>query len=51
MAEWVDKPEVIVRVATLDENPGDVPKAHIWTSHDRSWLAYGSDIPAFQEKP
>jgi ADP-ribosyl-[dinitrogen reductase] hydrolase len=38
MAEWLDKPQVIVRVATLDDNPGVVPVAHIWTSHDVEWL-------------
>jgi ADP-ribosyl-[dinitrogen reductase] hydrolase len=38
MAEWLDKPQVIVRVATLDEDPGVVPVAHIWTSHDVEWL-------------
>jgi hypothetical protein len=51
MAEWVDRPEVIVRVATLDEDPGVVPAAHIWTSHDRAWLATDGDIPAHAEKP
>ena len=38
MAEWFDKPQVIVRVATLDDNPGVTPVAHIWTSHDVEWL-------------
>lgn len=51
MAEWVDRPEVIVRVATLDEDPGVVPAAHIWTSHDRPWLATDGDIPVHAEKP
>ncbi|HBX37286.1 MAG TPA: aldehyde-activating protein [Pseudohongiella sp.] len=51
VAEWVDRPEVIVRVATLDEDPGVVPAAHIWTSHDRAWLATDGDIPAHAEKP
>lgn len=40
MAEWVDKPHVIVRVATLDDDPGMVPVRHIWRSHDVPWLAY-----------
>lgn len=40
VAEWLDKPHVIVRVASLDEDPGLVPVRHIWTSHDRPWLQY-----------
>lgn len=51
MAEWVGQPEVIVRVVTLDDDPGTDPEAHIWTSHDRRWLASGENIPAYPEKP
>lgn len=51
MAEWVAKPYVIVRVATLDDDPGVQPALHIWTSHDVSWLAYGAGIEAFAEMP
>ena len=40
IAEWLDKAHVIVRVASLDEDPGTVPVRHIWTSHDRAWLKY-----------
>jgi ADP-ribosyl-[dinitrogen reductase] hydrolase len=29
---------VIVRVGTLDEDPGIKPAMHIWTSHDVPWL-------------
>ncbi|WP_300651756.1 GFA family protein [Pseudomonas sp.] len=28
----------IVRVASLDQDPGARPAKHIWTSHDRPWL-------------
>jgi len=40
VAERVQQPHVIVRVATLDEDPGMRPVQHIWTSHDAPWLAY-----------
>lgn len=48
MAEWLDKPQVIVRVATLDDDPGTTPQAHIWTSHDVPWLK-ADDIARFSE--
>jgi hypothetical protein len=40
VAERPNQPHVIVRVATLDEDPGVIPEAHIWTSHDVPWLKY-----------
>ncbi|MDC7705032.1 GFA family protein [Vogesella indigofera] len=39
MAERAAQPHVIVRVATLDDDPGVSPQQHIWCSHDRPWLA------------
>jgi hypothetical protein len=48
MAEWLDKPQVIVRVATLDDDPGVTPQVHIWTSHDVPWLKT-DDIAHFSE--
>ena len=48
VAEWKAQPQVILRVATLDEDPGSRPVANIWVSHDKPWLAHGSDIPSFQ---
>ncbi|MBA2931446.1 GFA family protein [Pseudomonas sp. CCUG 57209] len=41
MAERRQQPHVIVRVATLDDDPGVSPTSHIWASHDVPWLAYG----------
>jgi hypothetical protein len=38
MAQRLAQPHVIVRVATLDDDPGMLPQAHIWTSHDVPWL-------------
>ncbi len=40
IAERGHQPHVIVRVATLDEDPGVRPTSHIWTVHDVPWLAY-----------
>lgn len=51
LAEWKNEDDVIVRVATLDEDPGTCAVAHIWLSHDAAWLADDSDIRLFQEAP
>jgi ADP-ribosyl-[dinitrogen reductase] hydrolase len=40
---------VIVRVATLDDDPGLKPAMHIWRAHDVGWLQDGEDVPSFQE--
>lgn len=47
MAERPGQPHVIVRVATLDDDPGLKPEAHIWGSHDMPWLAY-ANVPEYQ---
>lgn len=39
LAERPAQPHVILRVATLDDDPGQTPQVHIWTSHDVPWLA------------
>ena len=51
VAERVDQPYVILRVATLDDDPDNGPAMHIWTSHDVPWLSAGGDIPWFSETP
>ncbi|WP_339460574.1 GFA family protein [Pseudomonas sp. EA_105y_Pfl2_R69] len=48
VAERPGQAHVIVRVATLDEDPGVTPQAHIWTSHDVPWLKY-EGVPAYRE--
>jgi len=40
---------IILRVATLDENPGATPQLHIWTSQEVPWLHYGLDVNAYPE--
>jgi ADP-ribosyl-[dinitrogen reductase] hydrolase len=39
LAEREGSPYVILRVATLDDTPAQQASQHIWTSHDRPWLA------------
>ena len=51
MAEWRGQDQVIVRVATLDDDPGAQAVAHIWVSHDVPWLADASDVRVFDETP
>ena len=48
VADRVGQPNLILRIATLDENPNAVPQMHIWTSHDQPWLAY-ENTPSFPE--
>lgn len=48
VAERLSQSSVIVRIATLDENPGVKPEVHIWISHDVPWLE-GKGIPAYPE--
>ncbi|HCS12446.1 MAG: aldehyde-activating protein [Zetaproteobacteria bacterium CG06_land_8_20_14_3_00_59_53] len=45
------QPNVIVRVATLDEDAKPVSFAHGWVSHDLPWLKFGDDVPAYDEFP
>ncbi|MGE6242122.1 GFA family protein [Ectopseudomonas guguanensis] len=48
VAERTNQSHVIIRVATLNEDPGVIPESHIWTSHDVPWLKY-EGIPAYSE--
>lgn len=41
------QPNVIVRVASLDDDPGLRAQFHIWTSHEVPWLEY-RDVPRFE---
>jgi hypothetical protein len=38
---------IALRVATLDEDPGLTPEAHIWLSSEVPWLAYGSEVQGY----
>jgi ADP-ribosyl-[dinitrogen reductase] hydrolase len=48
LAERPGQPHVILRVATLDDDPGSVPHVQIWTSHAVPWLA-NEDVEAWPE--
>lgn len=49
IAERPVQPHVIVRVATLDADPGERPRAHIWTAHDVAWLTDEGEVPRYAE--
>ena len=49
VAERVDEPSVILRVAIFDGDPGERPAAHIWVSHDVPWLEYRGNAKQLSE--
>jgi hypothetical protein len=49
LAERPIQPHVILRVATLDDDPGTRATMHIWTSHDAPWLADDDDVRRYLE--
>ena len=49
MAERPAQPHVILRVATLDDDPGARPEFHLWTSHDVPWLTDEGETPHHPE--
>ena len=51
IAERPTHPHVILRVATLDDDPGMKPTMHIWTSHDVPWLSDDENVFAYPEWP
>lgn len=51
IAERPTDPHVVLRVATLDEDPGSKPIVHIWKSHEVPWCAYEGEIKRFAEWP
>jgi ADP-ribosyl-[dinitrogen reductase] hydrolase len=51
MAEWVAQPQIVLRVPTLDDDPGTRPVVHIWTSHDQPWLVEAGEAARYAEWP
>jgi len=51
VAERSGVPYVILRVATLDDDPAMKPAMHIWTSHDVPWLDPGDAVPHYETVP
>jgi hypothetical protein len=51
IAERPAEAHVIVRTATLDDDPGSKPLIHIWQSHEVPWLDYRGEMKRFAEWP
>ena len=49
IAAWDDAPNVIVRIGSLDSDPGTRPVVHIWTSLKAPWHEITDDLPQFSE--
>lgn len=49
LAERPDQPNVVLRVATLDTDPGVKAQMHIWTSQHAPWLNY-EGLPQYPEQ-
>lgn len=51
VAERLVQAHVIIRVATLDDDPDCKPIMHIWRSHDVAWLQDDQDVLSYSEWP
>lgn len=51
ISERADDPYIILRVATLDEDPGARPAMHIWCSEAAPWLQDAEDTPHYDAWP
>lgn len=49
VADKQGSPHLVLRVATLDQDPMVRPSVQIWKSHEVAWLDYGGHIPAYLE--
>jgi len=49
IAQRDGRPNVLLRIATLDEDPGPQPSMHIWRSHDVAWLGDNEETQFFPE--
>jgi hypothetical protein len=49
MAEWVNKPAVVVRLGCLDDDPGARPVIHIWRSEAACWYDPDERLPQLDE--
>ena len=49
VAQYAGRDSIILRVATLDEDPGRAPERQIWASHEVPWLRYGGSVVAYPE--
>lgn len=49
VAKFPGRDSLVVRVTTLDEDPGQRPERQIWASHEVKWLGYGAEVVAYPE--
>jgi hypothetical protein len=49
VAAWDHAPNVILRVGSLDSDPGSRPVVHIWTSLKASWFEITDALPRLPE--
>ncbi len=49
LAEKQDQANFILRVATLDDDPGVKPEYQIWKSHEKPWLAYHDNLVSYAQ--
>jgi hypothetical protein len=49
VAAWDDRPTVIVRVGSLDSDPGGRPVLHVWTSQKAPWHEITDALPQLAE--
>jgi hypothetical protein len=48
-AERPELPFVVLRAATLDDDPGIKPEMRVWCSHAAPWTRTAPDIPTYPE--
>jgi hypothetical protein len=51
VAAWDGADEVIVRVGSLDDDPGGRPLVHIWTGQRAPWYEITDALPQFPAAP
>ena len=51
IAAWANQPHVVLRVGSLDDDPGAKPRVHIWTSQRAPWHEITDALPQFGEAP
>jgi hypothetical protein len=51
IAAWAGQAHVVLRVGSLDDDPGTKPRVHIWTSHKAPWHEIADALPQFAEAP
>jgi len=49
ISERPESPSLFLRVATLDDDPGQTPQYHIWTSQQPKWLTDAPGAPHHAE--